>query len=88
MTPYFESSDGTIYHGDVLSVLKGMPDESVHMVVTSPPYWGLRDYGNEPQIWDSEPAGLCEGGRDHVWGDEQKGHSYSSHSGLAAASER
>ncbi len=31
--------------GDCRDVLKTMPDESVHCVVTSPPYWGLRDYG-------------------------------------------
>jgi DNA modification methylase len=36
--------------GDALAVLRGMPDESVHMVCTSPPYWGLRDYGEEGQI--------------------------------------
>jgi DNA modification methylase len=34
-----------LYTGDVLSVLAGLPEESVHTVVTSPPYWGLRDYG-------------------------------------------
>ncbi|HXJ00953.1 MAG TPA: site-specific DNA-methyltransferase [Micropepsaceae bacterium] len=32
--------------GDCRDVLKTLPDESVHCVVTSPPYWGLRDYGN------------------------------------------
>lgn len=31
--------------GDVRDRLRDMPDESVHCVVTSPPYWGLRDYG-------------------------------------------
>lgn len=31
--------------GDVLERLRELPDESVHCVVTSPPYWGLRDYG-------------------------------------------
>jgi len=31
--------------GDVRARLREMPDESVHCVVTSPPYWGLRDYG-------------------------------------------
>lgn len=31
--------------GDVLEVLRTLPDESVHCCVTSPPYWGLRDYG-------------------------------------------
>ncbi len=30
--------------GDVLDKLRELPDESVHCVVTSPPYWGLRDY--------------------------------------------
>lgn len=34
-----------ILQGDVLDMLATMPDESVHCVVTSPPYWGLRDYG-------------------------------------------
>jgi DNA modification methylase len=37
--------DAELYCGDVLSVLAGLPEESVHCVVTSPPYWGLRDYG-------------------------------------------
>lgn len=36
--------------GDALTVLQDMPDESVHCVVTSPPYWGLRDYGVDGQI--------------------------------------
>lgn len=40
-----------IYQGDVLDVLRTMPDESVNCCVTSPPYWGgLRDYGDERQI--------------------------------------
>lgn len=34
-----------IRQGDALTVLKTLPSESVHCVVTSPPYWGLRDYG-------------------------------------------
>jgi len=33
-----------IYSGDSLKVLKSLPDKSIHMCVTSPPYWGLRDY--------------------------------------------
>lgn len=36
--------------GDVIERLKELPDESVHCVVTSPPYWGLRDYGVDGQI--------------------------------------
>lgn len=36
--------------GDVREKLKELPDESVHCVVTSPPYFGLRDYGVDGQI--------------------------------------
>ncbi|WP_337056332.1 DNA-methyltransferase [Pseudomonas sp. USHLN015] len=36
--------------GDCLSLLRQMPDRSVHCCVTSPPYFGLRDYGVEGQI--------------------------------------
>lgn len=36
--------------GDVREKLRELPDESVHCVVTSPPYFGLRDYGVEGQI--------------------------------------
>ena len=39
-----------IYQGDVLDVLRGWPDGFVQCVVTSPPYWGLRDYGVEGQL--------------------------------------
>ena len=37
--------DRKIIHGDCLEVLKTLPDESVDVCVTSPPYYGLRDYG-------------------------------------------
>ena len=40
----------TILHGDVLTMLKTLDTESVHCCVTSPPYWGLRDYGVEGQL--------------------------------------
>jgi DNA modification methylase len=39
-----------ILQGDCRGVLKSLPDESVHCVVTSPPYWGLRDYGVSGQL--------------------------------------
>lgn len=39
-----------IYQGDALETLKSWPDEFVDCVVTSPPYFGLRDYGVEGQI--------------------------------------
>lgn len=44
MIPYYSESGIEIYHGDALAVLKTLPDESVQTCVTSPPYWGLRDY--------------------------------------------
>ena len=40
----------TIRQGDVMDQLQTLPDRSVHCVVTSPPYYGLRDYGVEGQI--------------------------------------
>jgi DNA modification methylase len=39
-----------ILTGDVLEQLKTLTDESVQCCITSPPYWGLRDYGNAGQI--------------------------------------
>jgi DNA modification methylase len=43
--PYLADADLTVYCGDALTVLRELPDESAQMCVTSPPYWGLRDYG-------------------------------------------
>ena len=40
----------TILQGDVREVLPTLPEKSVNCVVTSPPYWGLRDYGVENQF--------------------------------------
>lgn len=42
--------DATVYHGDVREQLAALPDGSVQTCVTSPPYFGLRDYGVEGQI--------------------------------------
>lgn len=38
-------------HGHCLDILKSLPSGSVHCCVTSPPYWGLRDYGTDPLTW-------------------------------------
>jgi len=48
--PYFESGDVTLFHGDALEVARTMPSGSVQTIVTSPPYFGLRDYGEDGQI--------------------------------------
>jgi DNA modification methylase len=50
MTPYYDHAGITIYTGDCRDVLAELPDESAHCVVTSPPYWGLRDYGVDGQL--------------------------------------
>ena len=39
-----------IIQGDVLEELKKLPAESINCIVTSPPYWGLRDYGIDGQF--------------------------------------
>jgi DNA modification methylase len=43
-------SDLTILQGDCREKLRGLPDASVHTCVTSPPYWGLRNYNVDGQI--------------------------------------
>src|SRR5689334_20736988 len=42
--------ESTIFEGDALTVLERLPDESVQCIVTSPPYWGLRDYDIDEQL--------------------------------------
>jgi DNA modification methylase len=41
----------SLLQGNSLSLLRTLPDKIVQSVVTSPPYWGLRSYGTEPQLW-------------------------------------
>lgn len=70
-----------IYHGDCLEVLKTFPDNFIDCCVTSPPYFGLRDYGTAN--WKggdincnhirSNKAGngssTLEGGKEYIGGD-------------------
>lgn len=56
----------TLYHGHVLDVLAGLREGSFQCCVTSPPYWGLRDYKLPPQVWDAAPG--CA----HEWGEPVK----------------
>lgn len=55
---FYQDQLATIYCGDALEVLKELPDQSIQMVMTSPPYWGLRQYA---------------GGADIVWPDGWRG---------------
>ncbi|MCQ0986422.1 DNA-methyltransferase [Jiella marina] len=50
MSESFLDGRVTIRIGDVRAVLASMPADSIDCVVTSPPYWGLRDYNVEGQI--------------------------------------
>ncbi len=71
---YYDDGQVTLLHGDVRECLREMPAESVNCVVTSPPYWSLRDYGVEATVWGGE--GDCE----HEWGvivEQQRGGTYS-----------
>ncbi|MCX7674032.1 MAG: site-specific DNA-methyltransferase [Thiobacillaceae bacterium] len=43
-------NESVLFEGDALQVLQRLPSGAVQCVVTSPPYWGLRDYGIEGQI--------------------------------------
>jgi len=58
--PAYQDNGATIWQGDCREVLRGLEESSVHCVVTSPPYWGLRDYGADGQL------GLEETPADHV----------------------
>lgn len=63
---YYKDKDIALLQGNALDVLKTLPLESVSCVITSPPYWALRDYSTVPQIWDGDPK--CE----HRWGITKK----------------
>ena len=52
LTPGFgdKRNSATIHVGDCIESLKLMPENSVQTCITSPPYWGLRDYGHDGQV--------------------------------------
>jgi DNA modification methylase len=48
--PHLDHGDVRIWHGDAIEQLNELPEGIAQTCVTSPPYWGLRDYGNEGQL--------------------------------------
>ena len=54
--------------GECRERLRELPEGSVHCVLTSPPYYSLRDYRVPPSAWGGDPA--C----DHQWGDWTEVH--------------
>jgi DNA modification methylase len=69
MTPWLDDGDVRLYHGDNLDVLRELPDKSIHMCCTSPPFYGLRDYGTgeweggQPDCDHQAPPGKSGGER-------------------------
>lgn len=63
----------TIMNGDALTHLKELPDKSIDMCMTSPPYWSLRDYGVEVES---------------VWGDDNCEHEWSKNEDTARFSNK
>jgi site-specific DNA-methyltransferase (cytosine-N4-specific) len=53
ISPY-PSSNSVVYHGDAFEVLKTLPTHACRTAITSPPYWGLRDYDTPGQIGSEE----------------------------------
>jgi DNA modification methylase len=62
-------NDGAVrvYLGDAREVMRQFPEESIDSCVTSPPYWGLRDYGIDPRVWGGRAN--CR----HRWGNLERG---------------
>ena len=59
--PYWTHSGSTLHIGDARKVLAEMPDASADCIVTSPPYWGKRDYGVAGQYGhEPDPAAYVE----------------------------
>lgn len=59
--PYYSDDSVTLYLGDALETLSRLPDQSVDCCVTSPPYFGLRDYGVGGQYGlEASPAEYVE----------------------------
>lgn len=73
-----EKIRNTIIQGHVLDELKKIPSNTIDTIITSPPYWGLRDYGEQTKvIWDGMQGCKHEWKEgtlpDECWGKPGKG---------------
>ena len=65
MPEFYRDDHVTLLHGHALDMLKTLPDGSVNCCVTSPPYFGLRDYGEDGQYGlEKSPAEYVEAMRE------------------------
>ena len=55
--------EAVVLHGDAYDLVPTLEPGSVHCILTSPPYWGLREYGVPPRVWGGDPAHA------HEWGE-------------------
>lgn len=79
---FFEDQAATIYCGHALDILKQLPDESVQMCMTSPPYYGLRNYaGGEDIVWADDEN--CE----HDWAEGTQGLQHENRPNLSGSRE-
>lgn len=59
--PYYDDDAVTLWHGDALDITSSLPSGSIDCCVTSPPYFGLRNYGVDGQIGaEASPADFVE----------------------------
>jgi DNA modification methylase len=70
LTLFYQEPLIELRQGHVLDTLAALAPESIHVAITSPPYFGLRSYQVEPQIW-----GGVEG-CSHVWGETMMRQAY------------
>ena len=50
LSPVIDPAVSAHYVGDCRKLLKQLPEQCVQTCITSPPYWGLRDYGVDGQL--------------------------------------
>ena len=67
MNPVYDHGGVQLFCGDALKVLKTLKPESVNCVISSPPYWGLRNYSLEPTVWGGNEDCI------HAWGPRERG---------------